>query len=110
LPTFTRNLMLICCSNCWLISIWTVVEKGLQTMTDVLTTASCESGQASTEGQLNTKEWGKLVWTVPPPSHAPLQAQSTDFLNRLCILYEITNILSVTLVNPLESAYLEVYM
>jgi hypothetical protein len=38
-----------------------MVEKGLQTMTDALTTASGESGQTSIEDQLNTKEWGKLV-------------------------------------------------
>jgi hypothetical protein len=49
-------------------------------MTDALTTASHKSGRASTKGQLNTKEWGKLVWAVPPPSHAPLQAQYTNFL------------------------------
>jgi hypothetical protein len=40
-------------------------------MTDALTTASRQSGRASTEGQLNTKEWGKLVWTVLLP-HTPL--------------------------------------
>jgi hypothetical protein len=47
--------------------------------------ASRQSSWASTEGQLNTKEWGKLVWAVPPPSRTPLQAQSMNFLNRLCI-------------------------
>jgi hypothetical protein len=60
-------------------------------MTDALTTASRQSGRASSGGQLNTKEWGKLVWAVPPPSHAPLQAQSTNSLNRLrmCDIYRI---------------------
>jgi hypothetical protein len=54
-------------------------------MTGAPTTPSRQSGRAFTEGQLNTEEWGKLVWAVPPPSEAPLQAQSTNFLNRLRI-------------------------
>jgi hypothetical protein len=54
-------------------------------MTDALTTDFRQSGRASTEGQLNIEEWGKLVWVVALPSHAPLQAQSTNFLNRLRI-------------------------
>jgi hypothetical protein len=48
-------------SNCWLISISTMVEKESQTMADAFTTASCQSGRAFTEAQLNTKGWGKLV-------------------------------------------------
>jgi hypothetical protein len=42
--------------ECIPISISTTVEKGSQTMTDTLITASHQSGPASTEGQLNTKE------------------------------------------------------
>jgi hypothetical protein len=79
-------------------------------MTDALTTASHQSGEASTEGQLNTKEWGKLVWAVPLP-HTPLQAQSTNFLNRLHMLtyYERSYILFPVAVS-IASVYGLIYM
>jgi hypothetical protein len=48
-----------------------MVEKGLQTMTDTLTTASRQDGLASTEGQLNTKKWGEASVSSLPTLTRP---------------------------------------
>jgi hypothetical protein len=83
--------MLICCFSCWLISISTMAEKGSQTITNALTTASRQSGWAFTEGQLNTNEWGKLVWAVPLP-HMPLYKLNpqTFWIDYVCV-YRVTD-------------------
>jgi hypothetical protein len=48
-----------------------MVGKGSQTLTGALTTASLQSSQASTEGQLNTKRVGEASVSSPPSLTRP---------------------------------------